>query len=38
MGETIINFSTGNNLGTKQNLQKLQKTWQKQGKDGEKFE
>ena len=38
MGETIINCSTGNKLGTKQNRQLSRKTWQKQGKDGQKFE
>ena len=38
MVETIINCSTGKNLGTKLNLQNLQKTWQSQEKDGQNFE
>ena len=38
MGENIIDRSTGNNLGTKQNLQSSQKVWQNQKKDGQKFE
>ena len=38
MGENILNRSTGNILGTKQNQQKSQERLQNQGKDGQKFE
>ena len=37
MGENIVNRSTGNKLGTKQNQQKSQKTWQNQKEDGQSF-